>query len=281
MKLYCLLVLIFLTSSYILCKDQPNHTVPLKKETSTMKVGETKDQSQSQEQISTTKAKETKIKTAKEQKNKLKHEQLKKVDEKNENKQQTGQSHKSHKNLLKNERAKRGFFLFDGETYQQDQIDFQNYIGNCFIKYNSTIYDLNPLSKIGSFFMNTKSGKSIEFDLCKNLISNCDNLTTGMIVSGKAGKPPCKKFADTWMHDKNWTWSDSNNFNLALPAGDTCNSSGEKYKVNVNLQCNLEAKAIKILNDGQFDEDSCTNTIKLQSIEGKLCYIIINNIINI
>jgi len=246
-----------------------------------MKVGETKDQSQSQEQISTTKAKETKIKTAKEQKNKLKHEQLKKVDEKNENKQQTGQSHKSHKNLLKNERAKRGFFLFDGETYQQDQIDFQNYIGNCFIKYNSTIYDLNPLSKIGSFFMNTKSGKSIEFDLCKNLISNCDNLTTGMIVSGKAGKPPCKKFADTWMHDKNWTWSDSNNFNLALPAGDTCNSSGEKYKVNVNLQCNLEAKAIKILNDGQFDEDSCTNTIKLQSIEGKLCYIIINNIINI
>jgi hypothetical protein len=165
--------------------------------------------------------------------------------------------------------TKEEFFLFDGETYSQDQVDLMSYVGNCYIRYNSTIYDLTPLSKFGSYYFKTKEAGSIEFNICQNVISQCDKNIKGLAIS--KGKT-CTQFAGRWTEDKDWSWENAGTDNvqvsLRFPPGEVCNKkTSEKYQVTMKLKCNREATVLKLLNDGTFDTASCNNTIIGETIE--------------
>ena len=45
--------------------------------------------------------------------------------------------------------------------------------------------------------------------------------------------------------------------------------TSEKYKVKMVLEC-ANSTSPKLVNDGTFDESSCTNTINIQTKEGIL-----------
>ena len=148
-------------------------------------------------------------------------------------------------------KSKNNFFLFDGETYSQELVHLGAYIGNCYIRYNSTIFDLTPLSKYGPFYMNTKSGNKVEFDVCRNVISQCNHKIKGLVVSNTGNT--CRQFSNKWSYDKNWTWTNMDKINLEFPEGEICNSfTSEKYKVKMVLEC-ANSTSPKLVNDGTFE----------------------------
>lgn len=173
---------------------------------------------------------------------------------------------------LKKSREKEGIFIFDGETYTQEETTLPHYSGNCFIRYNSTIYDLSSLSNVGPFYIKAQGGSSIQFDICKNTISQCDAKIKGLVVSAdRDKKKKCIQYSNTWIYDKTWDFKSAENFTLGFPEGEVCDKeTNTNYKVNMVLTCNPQAKYLKITNDGLFNEKSCNNTIYAQSAEGKI-----------
>ena len=110
--------------------------------------------------------------------------------------------------LKKQRRAmsKEAWFLFDGEKYDPQDVDFNSYYGNCFIKYNSTVFDFSALSANGedAFSTKTTTGSTIDFSICKDVIAKCDttgSTTRGLIVSGK-NATKCNRYASNWNYDK-------------------------------------------------------------------------------
>jgi len=169
--------------------------------------------------------------------------------------------------LKSSSRTKSKGYIIDGDPYKPDEVNLNSYVANCYITFNSTIYDLSPLSKYGPFYMTNTVGSKIEFDVCKNVVANCNHDIKGLVVSRDA--KTCKQFSNTWSYDKKWSWSDANTFNLQFPEGQICNTeTKEKFKVNMLFKCNKDAKDLSIKNDGKFDENSCTNTISVESVFG-------------
>jgi len=175
---------------------------------------------------------------------------------------------KQEKNQPKAKRTKSKGFIYDGEVYTQEQVKMSSYAGNCYIRYNSTIYDLTKLSNYGPFYMNTINGGKVEFDVCKNVIAQCNHAIKGLVVTKEGAK--CRQFSNAWTFDKKWTWENMENFNLEFPEGEVCNPyTQEKFKVQVKFKCNLNATAPKIINDGAFNDNACRNYIIAETAEGK------------
>ena len=172
-------------------------------------------------------------------------------------------------NLLK-KRTKEKFFFNEGDTYKQDQVNLSEQVGNCYMKYNNTIYDLSPLNRQGPFYMNTVvPGKKIQFNMCKNSVALCNKEVRGMITSLNVESTNCKQFSDSWSKDKKWAWENSESFSLIFPTGGICNpTTNEKYQVAMSLKCNKDLRAPRIVNDATFDETKCQNTIVIETKEG-------------
>jgi len=169
-------------------------------------------------------------------------------------------------NLLKQKR-KEGFFIFEGKTYKQDEIKFTSYIANCFIIFNSSIYDLNGLSSYGPFSLNTKQGSKIDFDICKNYDSLCNDKRS-MININSTSDTNCKLLSKSWIHDKVWTWDSLYKFNVEFPEGDICNNkTQEKFKISMSFKCNPDVKSLRIINENSFDEKACKNNILVETKE--------------
>ncbi len=173
-------------------------------------------------------------------------------------------------NKIAKSRSKEEFFLFDGDTYTSQQIKLLKYVGNCYIRYNSTIYDLSPLSKVGPFYLKTTEKGAIEFDVCKNVVAKCSHKIKGLVVSDKTSNP-CLQFSNRWSYGKKWSWknagTDQTSILLEFPEGQLCDKKS-KYKVNMDLRCNPHAKVLKLINDGTFDTKACDNTIIAESAYG-------------
>lgn len=58
---------------------------------------------------------------------------------------------------------------------------------------------------------------------------------------------------------------------LKLPAGDICDDS-ERFVLTYNLECDEKQEKIVLLNEDDFDNDSCTNTIRMKTKYGKFIY---------
>jgi len=204
--------------------------------------------------------------------------------------------HDLHSHLIKSERTEDKPFLFDNELYLD--IILKKYEGNCFIKHNSTIYDLTPLDN-DTLTMKTTEGRILKFNICRNVVSKCTTKIKGLIiitnpketvnanntnntsannatnVVSKKPHKPCKKLAGSWTKDKIWTWNNTDNFNLKFPSGEICNkTTNETYKINMNVRCNKNATEPRILNKGLFDESKCSNKIIIETREGNLFFYI-------
>jgi hypothetical protein len=191
----------------------------------------------------------------------------------------------NHPNYLKKNRVltQAEFFLFDGETYQQEPPSSNNYIGNCYVVYNSTIYDLNPISKkpiqVPSINRQPGQSNSIYLDLCKNIvITGCPSNNQGMLESlpinqassqSQAQSQTCKLFAGSYRNDKHWVWESPLKYTVSLPEGDRC-LNNVNYKTSITLKCNSQAQEPRVLNP--FDESKCDNTLVIESASGKLLF---------
>jgi len=174
------------------------------------------------------------------------------------------------------------FFLFDGETFQQEPPpSFKNYIGNCYVVYNSTIYDLHPISKnpIPVPSKRSKERSTVFLDLCNNaLVTRCPANKIGILKSSsyypenQGQNETCKLFAGSSTSDKTWIWENSFEYTLSLPEGDTC-LNDRKYKTSITLKCNSEAKVPVVLGK-KFDETKCDNKIVIESAFGKIYFFI-------
>jgi hypothetical protein len=174
------------------------------------------------------------------------------------------------KNLLKENSKIKGIWE---NTYTQGDDELDRYAGNCYMKYNNTIFNLNPLSDFGSFYTKTISGEKVELNICNNIISECNvtDRSQALIVSSKGSKK-CKRFSGKWTDDKEWTFAkDLSEIDLLFPKGEICNeSTKENYQVLLKVKCNTNQNVLKVLNDGTFNENSCKNTIIVETKEGKI-----------
>lgn len=56
---------------------------------------------------------------------------------------------------------------------------------------------------------------------------------------------------------------------LSLPKGQECDG-GENYSINYVLECDSRFENLKVINEDEFDADSCSNTIRMKSKYGKI-----------
>jgi hypothetical protein len=59
---------------------------------------------------------------------------------------------------------------------------------------------------------------------------------------------------------------------LSLPKGDYCDN-GEFMELEYILECDQNTDGLIILNQGDFDDESCSNTIKLRTKYGNKLYL--------
>lgn len=164
--------------------------------------------------------------------------------------------------------VKQGSSISEKETIGKKKvIEQKNYEGNCFIKIHRNLFDLNKMTKnVGDeYLITTKEGKTITFNICSNVKTDCTD-TKGLVVD----KEKCIKFADTWKQDKKWVWkfdkeTNSSRLILNLPKTEhTCHRGGPIITI-FDILCDHNASETVILNPEEFSIDSCNNIIKMKS----------------
>lgn len=134
---------------------------------------------------------------------------------------------------------------------------------NCFFLIDNNFYDLFKIKK--SLSILTEGGYIIDFNLCKNLVS--DNGKRAMVLNKSKGI----RFSDEFKKDKIIAVENKKIY-LDLPLGDYCNKEEtEFYRTTVILKCNPTISEPIIRNSlsgkDAFNKEYCRNYIKIETKE--------------
>jgi hypothetical protein len=94
------------------------------------------------------------------------------------------------------------FSLFFGNNTDDESVEPKEYQGNCFMKMNNYFYDLYKIAnKDKDMIINSKDGKKINFNLCYNTHTKCEEKRSLMQINSTCTSLAGERYLEKiWNH---------------------------------------------------------------------------------